>query len=159
MKLVLALALFALSPAAHARKAADPIEKKFTKVDALIEKGEYAQSRDLLDEILTELKTEDQRMVRYHERTGAAWLREGKVREARASFTAALKAAQRLKVTGDSGAKAYTGMGLCLRRENNDKYALKFFKKALTFNLDEGTKMFADDQIREIEGAPPIPAR
>ena len=98
-------------------------------------------------------------MVRYHERTGAAWLREGKVPEARASFTAALKATQRLKVTDDSAAKAYTGLGLCLRREGNDKYALKFFKKALGFRLDEGTKMFAEDQIREIEGAPPVPAR
>ncbi len=158
MKTVLALLLLAAALPASARHE-DPIEESFKKVDVMIEKGDYVHARDALDDILAELKTEDQRMVRYHERTGAAWLREGKVKEARASFTAALKATQRLKVTGDSGAKAYTGMGLCLRRENNDKYALKFFKKALAFNLDEGTKMFAEDQIREIEGAPPVPAR
>lgn len=158
MRHALALALVALAvlPAA-ARK--DPLEEKFKKVDVMIEKGDHAGARALLDELLVELKTEDQRLVRYHERTGAAWLREGKVREARSSFTAALKATQRLKVTGDWGAKAYTGMGLCLRRENNDKYALKFFKKALAFDLDEGTRMFAEDQIREIEGDPPVPAR
>ena len=59
----------------------------------------------------------------------------------------------------DSGARAYTGMGLCLRREKRDAYALRFFKKALEFKLDEGTKMFAEDQIREIEGRKPVPAR
>ena len=154
--LVLA-ALLLLPLSASARK--DPIEERFKKVEALIEKGEYAKSRDELDAILAELKTDDERMVRYHERTGASWLREGKVREARASFTAALKTTQRLKVTGDSGAKAYTGMGLCLRQEKNDKYALKFFKKALQFKLDEGTRMFAEDQIAEIEGRPPQAAR
>lgn len=159
MKAILALSLIFLSLPAAARKAADPVEESFRKVDDLIEKSEYSQARGALDDILAELKTEDPRLVRYHERTGASWLREGKIKEARASFTAALKATQRLKVTDDSGAKAYTGMGLCLRRESNDKYALKFFKKALAFHLDEGTKMFAEDQIREIEGAPPVPAR
>jgi tetratricopeptide (TPR) repeat protein len=158
MRSVLALfLLLAAFPAAAARP--DPVEESFKKIDALIEKGEYDKARDALDEILAGLKIEDPRLVRYHERTGASWLREGKIPEARASFTAALKASQRLKVSSDSGAKAYTGMGLCLRRENNDKYALKFFKKALALQLDEGTRMFAEDQIREIEGAPPLPAK
>ena len=51
------------------------------------------------------------------------------------------------------------GLGLCLRREGNDAYALKLFKKALTADIDEGTQMFAEDQIRELEGATPLPAR
>ncbi len=157
MKTVLALSLLLLALPASARK--DPIEEGFKKAEVLIVKGDFTKARDALDEVLAELKADDARMVRYHERTGAAWLGEGKIREARSSFTAALKATQRLRVTDDSGAKAYTGMGLCLRRENNDKYALKFFKKALAFQLDEGTKMFAEDQIREIEGDPPVPAR
>lgn len=158
MKPFLAFALLLLSLPAMAWWS-DPIEEKFKKADQMIEKGEYAKARDALDAVLAELKNEDQRLVRYHERTGASWLREDKVTEARASFTAALKATQRLKVTDDSGARAYTGLGLCLRREKKDKYALKFFKKALGFRLDAGTKMFAEDQIREIEGAPPVPAR
>lgn len=157
MRRLLAVALLLAALPAAARK--DPLEENFKKADVLIEKGDYTEARATLDEILAGLKAEDPLLVRYHERTGAAWLREGKLKEARASFTAALKATQRLKVTGDWGAKAYTGMGLVLRRENNDKYALKFFKKALSFNLDEGTKMFAEDQIREIEGSPPVPAR
>ena len=159
MRIVLAVSLFLLAFPAAARKSADPIDDGFKKADVLIEKGDYIKARDALDEVLANLKTSDTRMVRYHERTGAAWLREGMVPEARSSFTAALKAAQRLKVFDDSAAKAYTGMGLCLRRENNDKYALKFFKKALDMSLDEGTKMFVEDQIREIEGSPPVPAR
>ena len=158
MKIVLAASLLlAAFPAAAAR--VDPVAESFKKIDVMIETGEYVKARDALDEVLAGLKSDDPRLVRYHERTGASWLREGKVPEARASFTEALKAAQRLKVVSDSGAKAYTGMGLCLRRENNDKYALRFFKKALAFRLDEGTKMFAEDQIREIEGAPPMPAK
>ncbi|MDD5303608.1 MAG: hypothetical protein PHS14_10920 [Elusimicrobia bacterium] len=158
MRTVLALFLLVLAFPAAARRA-DPIEDGFKKADQMIEKGDYAKARETLDDVLAELKTEDSRLVRYHERTGAAWLREDRIPEARSSFTAALKAAQRLKVADDAVAKAYAGMGLCLRRESNDKYALKFFKKALALRLDEGTRMFVEDQIREIEGAPPVPAR
>jgi tetratricopeptide (TPR) repeat protein len=160
MKIVLALCLLLPSlPAAAAAGRADPVENAFKRVDLLIEKGDFQRARDELDELHDGLKAEDARLVRYHERTGAAWLREGKIPDARASFTAALKAAQRLKVTGDIVGKAYAGMGLCLRGESNDRYALKFFRKALDYKLDEGTRMFVDDQIREIEGAPPLPAR
>ena len=159
MRTALALSLLLAAFPAAARKAEDPIEDGFKKADEMIEKGDYIKARHTLDDVLSNLKTEDPRMVRYHERTGAAWLREGLVPEARSSFTAALKAAQRLRVSDDSTAKAYAGMGLCLRRENNDKYALKFFKKALDMRLDDGTKMFVEDQIREIEGSPPVPAR
>jgi tetratricopeptide (TPR) repeat protein len=158
MKTVLALALLLLALPAAARRA-DPIDASFKKIDQMIERGEYTRARDALDDVLAELKPEDPRLVRYHERTGAAWLREGNTSMARSSFTSALKAIQRLKVADDAAARAYTGMGLCLRREDNDSYALKFFKKALGFKLDDGTKMFVEDQIREIEGRPPVPAR
>jgi tetratricopeptide (TPR) repeat protein len=154
MKIVLAMLLLLPALSASARRP-DSIDRKFVKADSMIEAGDYATARRALDAALAELKTEDARMVRYHERTGTSWLLEGKVREARASFTAALKATQRLRVTDDSGARAYTGLALCLRREKKDAYALKFFKKALAFNLDEGTKIFAEEQIREIEGAAP----
>ncbi|MEK7233447.1 MAG: hypothetical protein AAB268_06510 [Elusimicrobiota bacterium] len=156
MRTVLALVLLAF-PAAARR--ADPIADSFKRIDQIVEKGEYAKARDALADVLAELKPEDPRLVRYHERTGAVWLREGKIPEARFSFILALKAAQRLKVNDDSVAKAYAGMGLCLRRGNNDGYALRFFKKALASPLDDGTRMFVEDQIREIEGAPPVPAR
>jgi len=158
MRTVLALCLL-LAPFRAAAARHDPADESFKKIDAMIEAGEYVKARDALDEVLAALKTEDPRLVRYHERTGASWLREGKIPQARASFTAALKAALRLKVASDSQGKAYTGMGLCLRRENNDGYALRFFKKALGIQVDEGTRMFAEDQIREIEGAPPVPAK
>lgn len=158
MRIVLALGLLLAAIPADARRA-DPVDNAFARVDRLIEKEDYSRARDELDELQAGLKAEDPRQVRYHERTGAAWLREGDIPQARAAFTAALKAAQRLKVTGDIVGKAYAGMGLCLRGESNDRYALKFFRKALDHKLDEGTRMFVDDQIREIEGAPPLPAR
>lgn len=158
MRTVLVLALLLSAFPAAARRT-DSIDGSFKKVDQMIENGEYAKARQTLDDALAELKPEDMRLVRYYERTGAAWLREGNIPEARTSFASALKAAQRLKIRDDSVAKAYAGMGLCLRRENNDGYALKFFKKALAIKLDEGTRMFVEDQIREIEGAPPLPAR
>ena len=140
-------------------RCADTTEDSFKKIDLLIDEGAYPQARAALDELLAALKPEDPSLVRGHERTGAAWLREGKIPEARASFTAALRVIQRLKLNDDSVAKVYAGMGLCLRRENNDAYALRFFKKALAFRLDEGTKMFVEDQIREIEGTPPVLVR
>ena len=160
MNIVLALCLLLPAlPAAAAVGRADPVENAFKRAGRLIAKGDYQRAREELDELHDGLKAEDPRLVRYHERTGAAWLREGKIPDARVAFTAALKAAQRLKVADDHVARAYAGMGLCLRGENNDRYALKFFRKALEFKLDEGTRMFVDDQIREIEGAPPVPAR
>lgn len=160
MRTVLCLVISLMSfPVAAGAVRADPVENAFTRVERLIEKGDYARAREELDELQAELEAEDPRQVRYHERTGAAWLRQGDIPQARAAFTAALKAAQRLKVSGDIVGKAYAGMGLCLRGESNDRYALKFFRKALGHKLDEGTRMFVDDQIREIEGSPPLPAR
>lgn len=151
-------ALVLLLAALPAAARLDPIEAGFQKAERFIEAGRYSQARDALDDALGDLPPEDARLVRYHERTGAAWLREGRIPEARTSFTSAVKAAQRLKVSDESLAKAYAGLGLCLRRENNDAYALKFFKKARSGKLDEGTRMFVEDQIREIEGAPPLAA-
>lgn len=159
MKAFFSIAVLLLALPAAAARSSDPIEEGFRRADQLIEVGEYVRARDALDDVQAALKADDPRLVRYHERSGAAWLRAGKVAEARISFTAALKAAQRLKVSDDAVGKAYAGMGLCLRRESNDKYALRFFRKALEQKLDEGTRMFVDDQIREIEGAPPVPAR
>ncbi len=153
----LAFLLFAL-PAAAARKGSTAIDKEFAKADALLEKGSYTAALQILYGLIAEIPADDARVARVHERTGAVRLREGKVREAKAAFAAAIKAAQRLGAD-DSSAKAFTGMGLCLRRESNDAYALKFFKRALTSDLDEGTRMFVEDQIREIEGDPPVPAR
>ena len=158
MKTVLALALLFLTFPAAARRA-DRVDADFKKIDQLIERGEYTRARDALDDVLAELRPGDPRLVRYHERVGAAWLREGDISMARSSFTSALRVIQRLKVSDDAAARAYAGMGLCLRREENDSYALKFFKRALGFKLDEGTRMFVEDQIREIEGLPPVPAR
>jgi len=153
MKILPALVLLLAALPAAARP--DPIEEGFGKAGRMIEKAEYAKARSVLDDVFDALAPEDPRLVRYHERTGASWLREGIIPEARASFTSAVRAAQRLKVVDEALAKSYAGLGLCLRREGNDAYALKFYKKARAGRLDDGTRMFVEDQIREIEGAPP----
>ncbi len=159
MKTALALVILLISSAGAAtRKSPDSADRAFEKAESLLEKGFYPAALSALNGAYADLSPGDQRLAKFHERTGAVKLREGKVREARAAFTAALKVARRLGA-GESAAKAYTGMGLCLRREKNDAYALRFFKKALAGKLDEGTRMFVEDQIREIEGDPPLPAR
>jgi tetratricopeptide (TPR) repeat protein len=157
MKTVLALALLLGAFPASARRGADPLDAKFAAVDEQLESGNYAKARETLDGLLIELKADDPRLVRYHERSGASWLQEDDVHKALVYFTTALKEAQRLKVVDDSAAKAYTGMGVCLRRQGKDKYALRFFRKAIALPLDEGTRIFVEDQIREIQGAPPVP--
>lgn len=157
MKALICAALLAAAPASARR--GDPVDERLAKADALIEAGDFAAARQQLDAALAELKTADPRMVRYHERTGASWLMEDRIKEARASFTAALKAAQRQGVTDQWAARAYVGMGSCLRREKKDSYALRFFKRALALEPDEGTRLFAEEHIREIEGAPPQPLR
>jgi tetratricopeptide (TPR) repeat protein len=157
MKSLLCAVLLAALPASAKR--GDPVEQRLAKADQLIEKADFPAARQELDAALAELKVDDARMVRYHERTGATWLMEDRVKEARASFTAALKAAQRQGVTDQWASRAYVGMGSCLRREKKDSYALRFFKRALALEPDEGTRLFAEEQIREIEGAPPQPLR
>ena len=157
MRKVLALAAFLLLALPGAARRADPLEERFKAADVLIEKGDYAGARDELLTARTEFKDDDERFILYHERTGASWLREGRVKEDRRAFTAALLEAKRLGVADQSVARAYAGLGLCLRRENKDQLALRFFKKALGERPDEGTWMFVEDQIREIEGAPPLP--
>lgn len=159
MKSALWLVILLLPLPSEASRRSAAVEKEFTRVERLIEEGDYVGARDVLDELQVGLAADDPRQVRYYERTGAAWLREGDIPQARAAFISALKAAQRLKVSGDVVGRAYAGMGLCLRGENNDRYALRFFRRALGQKLDEGTRMFVDDQIRELEGAPPLPAR
>jgi len=160
MKTALALAfLLSACPAgASTRRGTGAADKSFAKADAMLEKGSYAAAAALLKNLGDSLPADDPLQTRVHERTGAVRLREGNLREAKKAFAAAIKAAQRLGAD-ESAAKAYTGMGLCLRREKNDEYALKFFKRALRLDLDDGTRMFVDDQIREIEGDPPVPAR
>ena len=125
----LAALLLLVSPAAARRD--DPLEKHFKEADALIERAAYAQAREELLTARAEFKTDDARLVRYHERIGAIWLREGKVKEARGAFLAALQEARRLGLSGLPVARADAGLGLCLRREKKDQYALRFFKKAL----------------------------
>lgn len=159
MKSALVISLILLGLAGVARAATDPIAKSFAKVDALIERGDYAKAVDALEEIRDALPPENPLLLRYHERIGAVRLREGAIPSARGAFTEVIKASQRLKIADDSVAKAYAGLGLCLRREGNDKYALKFFNKALALQLDEGTRMFVEDQIRELEGRRPRAAR
>ena len=160
MRRTFALAAFFTMLASFVAGAGDRIDGALKKADELISKAEFSRARAELDSIVEVITGDDARIVRWHEREGAAWLGEGKVEEARASFLEALQVAKRLKAAaGNDAAHAYTGLGVCLRREGNDAFALKFFKKALTADIDEGTRMFAEDQIRELEGAPPLPAR
>ncbi|PIR18519.1 MAG: hypothetical protein COV48_07065 [Elusimicrobia bacterium CG11_big_fil_rev_8_21_14_0_20_64_6] len=159
MKIALALSLLLPVFSGAARAASAAADVKFQKVESLIEMGEYEGARAELESMCSALKKDDPRQVRCFERSGALWLREDMIAEAQVAFTQALETAHRLIIEDEHVGKAYVGMGLCLRRGKNDKYAHRFFKKAFTYHLDAGTRMFVEDQIREIEGKPPIPAR
>ncbi|MEK7388645.1 MAG: tetratricopeptide repeat protein [Elusimicrobiota bacterium] len=155
MRLALAAAAVLLLSSVLAARRVDPAEERFKAADALMDKGDYAAAREELLTARVDFKTGDARFVRYHERNGASWLREGKIKEARAAFTIAIRHAQRLAISDVSLARALTGMGLCLRREGKDQLALRFFHKALSARPDEGTRMFLEDQIQELKAAPP----
>lgn len=147
MALVLLL-LLALPGAAAARDAA---EARFEKADALLEKGQYDKARAELAALT--LAEDDPRRVRRWEREGAVLLRQDKPAEARGHFTRALKTAGKLEAKGPDVGRAYAGMGLCLLRQGKRGLALRFFKRGLDFDPDEGTKLFLEEQVAELEAA------
>jgi len=158
--LTLALALgssaSALTPVSDASDAA---EARLRAADEFLEKGDYERTRDELGAAEYAMGAKDPRMVRVYERRGASYLREERIKEARDNFTRAIQAAGARGVSGQVVARAYAGMGLCLLKQDNKPYALKFFKKGLSQDPDEGTRLFMEDQIRELEGTPPEPLR
>ncbi|MDX6771140.1 MAG: tetratricopeptide repeat protein [Elusimicrobiota bacterium] len=146
-------ALLLLLPfcAPSAASVRDAAAARFEKADAHLEKGRYEQARAELAAV--KLAPDDPRQVRRWEREGAVRLREGKIAEARAAFTQALKAAGRLEVKGPDAGRAYAGMGLVLLRQEKPGLAARFFKRGLDFEPDEGTRLFLEEQIAELEAA------
>jgi Tfp pilus assembly protein PilF len=129
----------------------DPAETRFEKADSLLQKERYAQARAELAAV--KLPDDDPRQVRRWEREGAVLLREGKPSEARAAFTKALKAAGRLESKGADVGRAYAGMGLVLLKQEKPELAKRFFKRGLDFEPDEGTRLFLEEQVAELEKA------
>lgn len=144
----LLLSFLLLSPASAALR--DATELRFDKADAFLAKGEHAKARSELAGLA--LADDDPRRVRRWEREGAVLLREGKVGEARGAFTRALKEVGRLKAAGPDVGRAYAGMGLCLLRQEKKELALRFFRRGLDFDPDEGTKLFLEEKVAELEG-------
>ena len=138
---------------------ADAAEARLRAADAALEKADYERARDELAAAEYEMGPKDPRIVRVYERRGAAYLREARVKEARAAFTRAIAAASVRKADDPAVSRAYAGMGLCLLKQDNKKFALRFFKRGLAFAPDEGTRMFLEDHIRELEGGRPEPLR
>lgn len=141
--------LLALPGFAVTRDAADA---RFEKADAHLEKGRYAPARAELAAV--KLDADDPRQVRRWEREGALLLREGKPAEARAAFTKALKAAGRLESKGADVGRAYAGMGLVLLKQEKPELAGRFFRRGLDFEPDEGTRLFLEEQVAELEKTP-----
>ena len=148
-----------LPSSAQPSAAPDAVEIRLREVEASLEKGDYEHARDELAAAEREIGPKDPRIVRVHERRGASYLREDRFKEARDAFTRAIQAAGVLKLSDPVLARAYAGMGLCLLKQGNKAYALKFFKRGLGAKPDEGTLMFLEDQVRELEGGAPEPLR
>lgn len=138
---------------------ADAVEARLRAADEALEKADYERSRDELAAAEYEMGPKDPRIVRVYERRGAAYLREARVKEAQDAFTRAIAAASARKADGPAVSRAYAGMGLCLLKQDNKEFALRFFKRGLAFAPDEGTRMFLEDHIRELEGGQPEPLR
>ncbi|HAZ06937.1 MAG TPA: hypothetical protein DCZ01_00105 [Elusimicrobia bacterium] len=138
---------------------ADAVEARLRAADAALDKADYERARDELAAAEYEMDSKDPRIVRVYERRGAAYLREGRIKEARDAFTRAIASASTRKADGPAVSRAYAGMGLCLLKQDNKEFALKFFKRGLAFAPDEGTRMFLEDHIRELEGGEPEPLR
>ncbi len=45
-------------------------------------------------------------------------------------------------------------MGLTLLRQEKTELAKRFFKRGLDFEPDEGTRLFLEEQVAELEKAP-----
>ena len=156
LPLVLSLALPA-SARDRVPAKSDGAASRLRAAEEFLEKGDYERAREELGAAEYEMGPTDTRVVRVYERRGATYLREERLKEARDSFTRAIQAAGVRKVSDPAVAGAYAGMGLCLLKQGNKEYALKFFKRGLGAQPDEGTRMFLEDQVRELEGGAPEP--
>lgn len=158
MRAALALSFLLAHPALAQRP--DRVGPALAKADELIEKGDYEGAQQALRAAEQGMAFNDPRRIRVHERRGAIFVRRDKLADAREAFTFAIKGASALDskdVDKDVLARAYAGMGLCLLKQGNKTYALRFFKKGLELEPDEGTEVFLEDQIAELEGRKPKP--
>jgi tetratricopeptide (TPR) repeat protein len=142
--------LFLPGLAAAKEAAKDPVETAFSRADWALEAGRFDEALTLLEEAMRRMPPKDARRVRCHERLGAVHLRRGEARDAKEAFSLALQTARNLDLFGADVARAYAGMGLALLQEGRKDYALRFFKKGLLQEPDEGTRMFLEEKIGEL---------
>ncbi|MBI4676287.1 MAG: hypothetical protein HY748_01755 [Elusimicrobia bacterium] len=129
------------------------IEDHFKRADKYIGEENAAEAILELQETARRLDPNDPRMVRYHERVGGVYLIENNLAAAKEAYAKAIKLSKDIQLQGETVADVYAGMGLCLVKENNRAYAVKFFRKALSLEPSEGTRKAVEGELRKIEGS------
>ncbi len=122
----------------------------FARIDPLMKAHQYQRAKDELAAGVALLPAEDRRHVFYHERLGRIAMKEGDCPRAKAHFMEGLKFAAATGLSDPSVADAYAGMGQCLAQQNNEAYAVKFFKKAIEAGPSAETRLLIEAQLQSL---------
>lgn len=138
--------------AAAAQEAALPgtIEGHFNRADRFLDERNHAEALLELQEAARRLDPNDPRMVRFHERTGGVYLSSNDLPAAKEAYTKAIKLAKDIRLDDEIVAEVYVGMALCLAKEDNRAYAVKFLKKALDQHPSDDVRKLAEEHIRRL---------
>lgn len=129
------------------RKAAPNPNRLIQNAEKHIEWGRTAEAHKALLAAAAALEPGHPQRVRLHVRLGATLLAEGYTLTAKDSFIKALRLARNVPAEPSLLADAHLGMGLCLVREDNWPWAVKFFRKALTLRPSLRTRQIAEIYI------------
>ncbi len=120
-------------------------------VDEFIRLEMFQPAEKTLNDLAPQIPGDDTRHVRRLERLGTAQRRQGKIAEARNSYTEALTLAIRLGMRDRWSAEAYAGMGYCLQAQGNTDLAAKFFAKALEAGATPETAKAVEAELKKLK--------
>ncbi|MBI5202933.1 MAG: PorV/PorQ family protein [Elusimicrobia bacterium] len=120
-------------------------------VDEFIRLEMFAPAEKTLNDLAAQIPGDDVRHVRRLERLGTAQRRQGKINEARNSYTEALTLALRLGMRDRWAAEAYAGMGYCLVAQGKNDLAAKFFAKALEAGATPETIKAVEAELKKLK--------
>lgn len=130
----------------------DP-DELLAQAERLLGRRRYDDARVAFEAAARELAQADERHVRILERVGQAQFQLGRPAEAKDTFMRALRKAKDLGVTPTAVGDAYAGLGLCLIKEGNLKYARKLFERALETSPSPGTRRMVEIELEKLDRA------
>jgi tetratricopeptide (TPR) repeat protein len=127
------------------------IEQHLAAAKRSVQKRQFKSARQELDAAAGLMKPGDQRMALYHERIGFIAFMGGDRKAAKAAYMKAIQAARETGFGGRTVGDAHAGLGICLSREGNVRYAETFLRKAMEIGPSPAMKRLAQNELDSLE--------